>query len=308
MKIKLILLISALAFSISSNGKNARSIFSSGYGVEFETQAPSNVEDMMPTVQDASSKRDEPVKEKVSEAHKPKNDANSVDGMEYVSSKKDAPLKEDKPISHELENDVAMAENNIINQKKVAKRIEYSGLSYTIFKEDSSGSFYKIDPSIVFKTGDRISVEVVTNKSGTLIIGNIDPLDKSTLLGVQNIKAGEPIRFPKKGALKFVGPKGNERLVFALSGDVLPKNSSHNYENLVTQCTTSSTRSLVVDDTAGNEFQLINKDGSCIKNKKTSGTRSIIVDVSENSGFGVTPEKNLKAGQLLSLIVNLKHE
>jgi hypothetical protein len=69
-----------------------------------------------------------------------------------------------------------------------------------------------------------------------------------------------------------------------------------------------STRSIIVDDTAGNSFQLADANGNCRPEKrKSSLTRSIIVDVEDDSGFGVVEDEALSGDSFLSLIVNLNH-
>ena len=129
-------------------------------------------------------------------------------------------------------------------------------------------------------------------------------------MSVEGVRAGSTTRIPQNGALKFVGKPGTEKLVFVLSRETFSTDTSRSYESYITYCKTSSnTRSLVVDDSAGNQFQLINADGKCAvgKNNGAAATRSIVVDLDENSGYGVVPDENLKSGQLLSLIVNLNH-
>ena len=64
-----------------------------------------------------------------------------------------------------------------------------------------------------------------------------------------------------------------------------------------------------MDDSAGNQYQILNADGSCGQQPSSSAkSRSLVVDVSEKSGYGVMPEEALSNGSVLALIVNLRHK
>jgi hypothetical protein len=65
----------------------------------------------------------------------------------------------------------------------------------------------------------------------------------------------------------------------------------------------------VVDDSAGNQYQVLSADGSCgLQSSGSSKSRSLVVDVSEKSGYGVISEDALSNGNVLALIVNLRHK
>ena len=62
-----------------------------------------------------------------------------------------------------------------------------------------------------------------------------------------------------------------------------------------------------MEDAGGQNYQLLDDKGSCKTKNKNSKTRSIIVDVEDDVGYGVVESEALKTGSLLSLIINLKH-
>jgi hypothetical protein len=278
-----------MMMSCMCSAQNARSLFDSGKGVVFEAEAPSEVSDIDLSDSDDLPKEASP---------------RSEQDPEYSAEKSALP----SPSSDLKPTDSKHA--SAVSAVPKPDKEDFSGLSYTIFKESSWQTFEAINPSTVFLSGDRIRVEVTSNKSGTLIVGNINPQGEATLLSVEGVRAGSTTRIPQNGALKFVGKPGTEKLVFVLSREAFSTDTSRSYESYITYCKTSSnTRSLVVDDSAGNQFQLINADGKCSvgKNNGAATTRSIVVDLDENSGYGVVPDENLTSGQLLSLIVNLNH-
>ena len=309
--ISTIFLIQLVTFPAHS--QNARSIFSSGQGVVFYTEAPQDGE----STEGSDILSDNELIDQSSEPEK----LSAVEVEKDEGDSKQVEITTDEDIVVEMQpSEVAIQQSKIQIEAKVSvedrevfsdnETVDYAGLSYTILKESVAGKFGKVNPGQTFKTGDRIIVEIISNRAATLITGNIDPLGKTTLISVDGVLQGQKTRIPQNGALKFVGPKGNEKLVFVLSADPISQNSENRYKKLITQCKSKpSTRSLIVDDTAGNEFQLINDDGSCpTSSNAKANTRSIIVDLSDNSGFGVTPQKTLESGQVLSLIVNLNHE
>lgn len=277
------------------SAQNARSLFINEHKVKFATEIP--VE--QPKKEDSASSVEITTTQKIVVVEKAVSKKASEKELKVDAIK-------DKKTSDITDKVVA---KKAPQKQSGEEKTDYAGLSYSIYKEIGSENFVKVTPNQVFETGDRIYVEVTTNKAGRLISGNIDPKKVATLLSVDSVKAHQPIRIPQKGALKFVGPKGNEKLVFILSNNDLPVTSA-NAKEYINECKANgNTRSIVVDDSVGNKYQLVNKDGSCPTKGKSKGfTRSIIVDVEEDSSYGVVKNDVLESGQLLSLIVNLKHK
>jgi hypothetical protein len=188
---------------------------------------------------------------------------------------------------------------------------QYLGISYTIFRERDDGSMVKSSPQTIFKTGDRIKVQVVTNTSGHLQVLNIDPKGNSTILSRQIVQAGSPVNIPTNGYLKFVGAKGIEEIVFILSSSSTVSFAQHSAQQVgswIRSCNSrGNTRALVIDDSAGNEFNVLNPDGTCAAKPADNMTRGLVVDVEDNTGYGVVPGKALQDGQVLSLKIKLRH-
>ena len=65
-------------------------------------------------------------------------------------------------------------------------------------------------------------------------------------------------------------------------------------------------RALVVDDVAGNQFSVLDNSGKC--SVSSNSTRSLVVEVEEDSGYGVLPLGDLNSGALLTLKIKLVHE
>lgn len=189
---------------------------------------------------------------------------------------------------------------------------KYSGLSYSIYQELSNEKIEKVSPKKVFRTGDRIRIDVTSNKSGELLVVNINPEGKSSVVSEQSVVAGKVVNVPSKGFLKFVGERGVENLFFVLSekNPTQKTLSSTRIETIVIACLNvkADTRSLVVDDSAGNEFKVINSNGTCATDRSGTATRSLVVDVADNTGYGVIPSSRLGEGQILTLRIKLRHE
>jgi hypothetical protein len=196
-------------------------------------------------------------------------------------------------------------------KKSADNATQYLGVSYTIFKQLDNGSVTKTSPKTTFKTGDRIRVQLVPNTSGYLKVLNIDPKGNSSLLIAQVVQAGEPVSVPTNGYLKFVGSKGIEELVFILSGGSGPafeQQTAQQIGSMLSFCSSQHrTRALVIDDREGNEFNVLNADGTCSTKPKNTNTRALVVDVEDNTGYGVVPKKTLQDGQVLSLKIKLRH-
>jgi hypothetical protein len=274
------------------SGPTARSLFSSGYGVKFDAQAPVYPDVALPGATDAGDTTEAQVAS-----------ADTIDSNETESDQAVEPEVIQAPISN------SAPEKQLPAPETINAGPSYAGLSYELFKQESRGEFERTSPGQIFRTGDRVFLEVTSNISGTLVTGNIDSNFKATLLSVDDVEAGLVTRVPAKGALKFVGIKGTEKLVFVLSEQLSTTMDDSTAGRYVKQCSAGpSTRSLIVDDEVGNEFQVLNSDGTCSVGNANNRTRSIIVDIEDDVGYGVIENDVLRSGKLLSLIINLEHQ
>ena len=147
-------------------------------------------------------------------------------------------------------------------EKKVSAKdpnSEFTGISYSIFKEFENNALKKVSPKTTFSTGDRIRVAVQVNKKGYLSVVNIDPEGKATIVSRQTATPGVSVNVPDKGFLKFVGAKGIEQLIFVLSAKPLPQleNAKLNMvSSFATACNSAviASRSLMIDDSTGNSL------------------------------------------------------
>jgi len=273
--------IAYLAWPGTALSQDARALFSSGSGTSIENQSTQRAS----TTQQAS-----PAVKAAKASGSASNQAGASSTTQQASPAEKA----------------AKASGSASNQAGA-----YAGLSYSIFQQMGNGEVRKVSPKKSFNTGDRIRVSVRANSDGSLSVLNINPEGKSSVLSEQDVRAGVEVSVPDKGFLKFVGSKGIEQLIFVLSSKPLPKGSPNKpnmAQVLASSCPSakSGTRSLVADDSSGNEFNVLEGNGSCAASK--GSTRSLVVEVAENTGYGVVPATTLNDGQLLMLKINLRHE
>ena len=196
-------------------------------------------------------------------------------------------------------------------EKSVTKKSSYAGLQYTIFQRLDQEKSIKVSPSKKFKTGDQIKVVVTSNKKGILTALNISSDGEISILSEQPLKSSAEVTVPPKGFLKFVGKSGVEQLVFVLSDAPFSRQKQVNtniLESLTEACGSKNVaaRALVVDDVAGNQFSVLDNSGKC--SVSSNSTRSLVVEVEEDSGYGVLPLGDLNSGALLTLKIKLVHE
>jgi hypothetical protein len=219
------------------------------------------------------------------------------------------------PVNQAAANKAADNANASPKPQAAKARDRYVGLSYSVLQEMSDGTLRKVSPDTNFKTGDRIKVQVMSNFSGKIMVANVGPRGDYNDIGEQQVIAKKPISVPEKGFLKFVGAPGKEQLMFLFaetdkaSKEGLKNNSNPNMVAVVASCQKNpATRSLVVDDSVGNQYMVVNRDGSCGNQTGEAKTRSLVVDISEKAGYGVVPQQTLNNGNLLALLINLRHE
>lgn len=196
-------------------------------------------------------------------------------------------------------------------EKNATQKTSYAGLQYTIFQRIDQEKSVKVSPSKKFKSGDQIKVVVTSNKKGILTAINISSDGELSVLSEQSLKPGAEVTVPSKGFLKFVGKTGVEQLIFVLSEAPLSKQkqvSNNIVESLSESCGSKNVaaRGLVVDDSAGNLFSVLDSSGKC--SVSPASTRSLVVEVEEDSGYGVLPVGDLNSGALLTLKLKLVHE
>jgi hypothetical protein len=328
----------------AADGPSARSLFSTGYGVTFDAEAPSlsgnknTVQSTLGRASDETSDR-RPVPEGETSdlaeetqslepaetqaltlgnqttrpivPQTPQKEPPKLESREETDS--DGQVAPSVAKQHGSKADVVRepkpkAGEDARGQGETASQAQYAGLSYSLFKETSGQGFKRVSPKQSFKTGDRLYVEVMANVNGTLITGNINPKNVKTVLAVDRVAPGRATRIPSTGALKFVGDPGTEQLVFVLSENAKAQVQRKDAARFLTDCNRSTTRSLVVDDSVGNKYQVLDSSGSCAPKSSGGRTRSIVVDVEEDSGYGVVEKNVLGKGNLLSLFVKLRHE
>lgn len=203
-------------------------------------------------------------------------------------------------------------------ESNVTQKTSYAGLQYTIFQRLDQNKSVKVSPSKKFKSGDQIKVVVTSNKKGILTAMNISSDGELFMLSEQSLTPGESVTVPAKGFLKFVGNKGVEQLIFVLSEAPFSNKKQFNInivESLSGACGSKNvaSRALVVDDSAGNQFSVLDDSGKCSfppfrPDAAEVSTRALVVEVEDDSGYGVLPVGDLNSGALLALKLKLVHE
>lgn len=205
--------------------------------------------------------------------------------------------------------------NTAKNAKNNTEIKEYSGLSYSFYQKMNDGNIKKISPQKKFTTGDQIKIILKVNQKGFLSILNIDPVGKLTVLAEKKATPNIDVTIPEKGFLKFSGDKGIEQLIFLLSSKPIKNNAETlgagvSLEGVAAACESEqkNTRSLIVSDELGNQFNVVTPNGKCAVTENAASTRGLKVEVSEEIGYGVIPSDDLNTGQILSLKLKLQHE
>lgn len=197
------------------------------------------------------------------------------------------------------------ASKSISKSVSIAKKSKFTGLAYSLFQEAPNHKLKKVSPKKVFHTGDRIKLVVTSNKDGVLTSMTIDPKGVVEVVEEQRIVAGYEYSIPKTGFLRFNEETGNEKIVFTLSANGLNAKSEEVKRN-ISVCATAKTRGLVMDNSSGAEFSVMDDDGSCAF--KDVGTRGLVVERYKEDSYGVIPEEQIQSGSILSLLISLRHQ
>lgn len=202
-------------------------------------------------------------------------------------------------------------ESDLKPNKKMGAPLSYIGLSAAVYQLDDKGRQKLVSFDKKFRTGDRIRVQVTSNKSGYLTVTAIDPKGGTSSISEQKIIADTPIFLPNKGSIKFDGQTGEEQIVFTLSLNPTPKKETIKPEDSLIPASNSCNdeksedRNLIVDNSR-NDFFVLDKNGKCIDSKNKD--RGLIVENYDDVDYGVMPTEQLEKGNILGLKLYLHHE
>lgn len=107
-------------------------------------------------------------------------------------------------------------------QPPAASRQKYVGISYELLLLSDDGQIRKVPTHRTFKSGERLVMRVMTNRTGLLKIYNIGPTGNVSVLSEQMVEAYAMTQIPRTSALKFVGAPGVETILIMLGDGVGP--------------------------------------------------------------------------------------
>ena len=203
------------------------------------------------------------------------------------------------------------SDTDIKSDKKMGIPLSYIGLSAAVYQLDEKGKQKLVSFDKKFKTGDRIRVQVTSNKSGYLTVTAIDPKGNISPISEQKVTGDTPIFVPNHGSIKFDGQTGEEQIVFTLSLNPTPKKDSISSEESTSKSSNSchdeqsGERNLIVDNSR-NDFFVLDKNGKCVDSKNKD--RGLIVENYDEVDYGVIPTDQLEKGNILGLKLYLHHE
>lgn len=117
----------------------------------------------------------------------------------------------------------AVAKSDTGNHSDASKTEKYMGISYWIDLLDANGNMTRVASTKTFNSGDRIRLNIETNRNGYLYVLNIGSSGGSHVLfpnpGVSSnlITAGLPYSIPFKTYMRFDSNPGEELLLIMLS-------------------------------------------------------------------------------------------
>lgn len=113
--------------------------------------------------------------------------------------------------------------SNTTNQASGTSTEQFMGISYWIDLFDTNGNLTRVSPTRTFTSGDRIKLNIQSNRNGYLYVLNIGSSGDSHVLfpnpGVNSnlITAGLPYSVPFKTYMRFDNNPGEELLLIMLS-------------------------------------------------------------------------------------------
>lgn len=215
---------------------------------------------------------------------------------------------------------------------------KYVGISYELLLLADDGQIKKVSKNRVFKSGERIIMRVMTNRSGNLKIYNIGPTGNTNVLYDDFVDAYAAQQIPKGSNFRFVGNPGTETLLIMLSDSAMPGGTPSNnvtagsgqtattyqppqspsgsgYQqpdgNMIASNIEGAKRikggkDIVVEDQMQSSYAVVSPKNNWQPVK--SGMKDIVIESSQGSNYGVVPVSALSEGGILSLTVKLKHK
>ena len=94
---------------------------------------------------------------------------------------------------------------------------KYAAIAYQLVLVTNDGKTKVVPTSRVFKSGDRVKIFFKANRPGHLTILNIGSSGNTNKLFANTVEGMKEYVIPQKGAMKFVGKPGVERVLLMLA-------------------------------------------------------------------------------------------
>jgi len=224
------------------------------------------------------------------------------------------------------------------------QRQKYVGISYELLLLTDDGQIKKVSKNRVFRSGERLIMRVMTNRSGNLKIYNIGPTGNTHLLFDDFVDAYTVQQVPKGSNFRFVGAPGTETLLIMLSDGAMPPvapgggnvtaggsqyippsppppSATQDYRaggsiaesspsmiaaNIEGAKRLKGSKDIVVEDQMQSSYAVISPDNKW--QPARTGMKDIVIESSQGTNYGVVPVSALGGGGVLSLTVKLKHK
>ncbi len=209
---------------------------------------------------------------------------------------------------------------------------KYVGISYELLLLTDDGQIKKVSKNRVFRSGERIIMRVISNKSGNLKIYNIGPTGNTNVLYDDFVDAYTVQQVPKGSNFRFVGAPGTETLIIMLSDSTPGGNvtaGGNQYTPPATQDYSSGSniqtsspnmiasniegakkirgsKDIVVEDKMGSSFAVVSPNNNW--KPVQGGAKDIVIESAQGINYGVVPVSALSGSGALSLTVKLKHK
>lgn len=222
------------------------------------------------------------------------------------------------------------------NDSVPVQKQKYVGISYELLLLTDDGQIKKVTKNRVFKSGERLIMRVMTNRSGNLKIYNLGPTGNTHLLFDDFVDAYTVQQIPKGSNFRFVGDPGTETLLIMLSDVSIPSGPTGGNVTAGGQSTTPVTqdygtgsygqqsspniiaaniegakrikggKDIVVEDHMQSSSAIVSPANNWKPVK--GGAKDIVVESSQGINYIASPASALSGGGTLSLIIKLKHQ
>ena len=185
-------------------------------------------------------------------------------------------------------------------KKPVPRRDDYMGIAYWVDLVGADGGKRRVSADHVFHSGDRIKLNLRTNRPGYLYLLNTGSSGQTHLLfpnpasgaGTNAVKANLTYEVPVGASIRFDNTPGEETLLIMLSPEPMTDVAPAAPPRTATLSSDDATRMLLGAQAKGAKDLLVEAD--------STGPQP--------ASYAVAPVASLKAGAMITVRVKLKHE